>query len=379
MGDKKIRVCHFSSVHPINDTRVFHRECVWLAADFDVTLIAIGSFTGRLQGVNIISVPKPKSRLKRILQTTFAVYRLARDQQADIYHFHDPEMIPFAWLLKLRGKKVIYDIHENTTESMKDKPWLPLKGFFIWLYLRFDALAARSFEMILAEKSYIGVYRRRYPKKEATLVRNYAPANLLAPYVQLNRQVEQQEVRIFYMGSIDRFYCCKEMLESIYLLNKQGIHASLTLIGWAEPQTFAEIQALPFLDQIRDKITFTGYLPITEGYKLSRSFHLGYSFVSDNLNVSQSLPRKMYEYMHIGLPVVSSGHKLYKDLVETYDLGVCVNNNTGVEIARAVASLVASKDYLNKLAASNVKAAQAHFNWESEFTELQKLYKRLTH
>ena len=36
------KVCHFSSVHHVWDTRVFYRECVSLAKEFDVTLIAIG-------------------------------------------------------------------------------------------------------------------------------------------------------------------------------------------------------------------------------------------------------------------------------------------------------------------------------------------------
>jgi len=45
---KKVKVCHFSSVHKIDDTRVFYRECVSLAQDFDVTFIGIGDFTGTI-------------------------------------------------------------------------------------------------------------------------------------------------------------------------------------------------------------------------------------------------------------------------------------------------------------------------------------------
>lgn len=377
MDNKRLKVCHFSSVHHINDTRVFHRECVWLAKEYDVTLIAIGQFNGIREGVNIISVPKPDSRIRRILRTTLDVYRLAKAQDADVYHFHDPELIPLAWLLKRKGKKVIYDIHENVTESMKDKSWLPLKWLFIWLYLRFDALAASAFSLVLAEQSYINVYQRRYPAQKLTLTRNYAPAKLLEPYIQMNREVNGNEVRIFYMGTVEPLYCCMEMLESVYLLNKQGVNASLTLIGWTHPNVLAQIEALPYINSIRGKVTFAGSKDIRDGYALSRSFHIGYSFVSDNLNVSQSLPRKMYEYMHIGLPVISSGHKLYKDLVETYALGLCVNNNTGVEIAQAVKAMLGNKGYLNQLAKNNIEAAQQHFNWETEYDELVKLYRSL--
>ncbi|MES2690382.1 MAG: glycosyltransferase [Bacteroidota bacterium] len=377
MSEKKSRVCHFSSVHHINDTRVFYRECVWLAKEYDVSLVAIGKFTGKRDGVSVTGIPKPASRLKRIFGTTHQVYKVARSQHADLYHFHDPELIPFALLLKWSGKKVVYDIHENITESLKDKKWLMFKGLFTWLYLRFDALAARYFTLILAEESYLKVYKRRYPKKETSLVRNYAPSALLKPFVQLNRMVSGNKVKLFYMGSIDSLYCCKEMLEAVYLLNKQGIDAEITMVGWIEPNTQHEMQTWLFMKEIRHKVTMTGYMEIEQGYELSKGFHIGLSFVSDNLNVSQSLPRKMYEYMHIGLPVISSGHLLYKQLVETHALGLCVNNNTAVEISKAIKQLMESGAYLNQLAQNNVKAAATHFNWETEYGQLDRVYSQL--
>lgn len=374
----RLHICHFSSVHNQNDTRVFYRECVWLAHDFEVTLIAIGRLSGKKDGVTLVGLPKPASRIKRMLHTTREVYRLAKAADADIYHFHDPELIPFAWLLKRRGKQVVYDIHENVTESLKEKRWLPLKGLFTWLYRRFESIAARHFHFVLAEHSYEKVYHRRYPNKAVTLVRNFAPEGLFAPFVQTQRAVQGNTVRIFYMGSIEAQYCYAPMLEAIALLNSQGVNAHLTMIGWFDENTRQAIDKLPFIGQLQDKVTLTGFMEMEAGYALSRECNLGFSFVSDNLNVSQSFPRKMYEYMHIGLPVISSGHALYKNMVETHALGVCVNTNTGAEIAQAVKQLMQSGDYLNTLAQNNLKAARGHFRWEDEYHKLQALYRQLS-
>lgn len=371
---KKIKVCHFSSVHNLSDTRVFYRECTWLAQDFDVTLIAIGNKTETINNVKLIGVEKPVSRLKRILHTTRQVYKLAKQQNADIYHFHDPELIPFGWLLKTQGKKVIYDIHENVTESLKAKNWLPLKGLFIKIYLWFDALAARNFKLILAEKSYVKVYRFRYPKKQFALIRNYASNSQLKPFINTNREAKNNIINLFYMGSIDEQYCCKQMLEALAILNNQGVNAHLKMIGWIDPKIKQEMQTWPFMEAIKNKLLFTGFLDMQAGYKLSQDCHLGLSFVSDNLNVSQSIPRKMYEYMHIGLPVVSSSHLLYKNMVETHALGLCVNNNSAIEIANTIIAMAKSGNYLNTLAQNNLKAAQQHFNWETEYQTLKNLY-----
>lgn len=374
---RRLHICHFSSVHNQNDTRVYYRECAWLAHDFEVTLIAIGKVSGLKDGVRLMGLPKPTSRLRRILHTTREAYRLARAANADIYHFHDPELIPFAWLLKRKGKQVIYDIHENVTESLKEKRWLPLKSVFTWLYRRFESIAARHFHFVLAEQSYEAVYRRRYPNKAVTLIRNYAPETLMRPFVQTQRAATGKAVRIFYMGSIETQYCYRPMLESIALLNRNGIDAHLTMIGWYDEGTRRAIDALPFMAEIKDKVALTGFMEVEAGYALSRGCNIGYSFVADNLNVSQSFPRKMYEYMHIGLPVISSGHLLYKNMVETHALGLCVNTNTGAEIAQAVTSLLASGDYLNTLAANNLKAAHQHFRWEVEYERLKALYLQL--
>src|SRR5574343_513539 len=350
---KRIKICHFSSVHNQTDTRVFYRECAWLAKQFDVTLIAIGNFSGQKEGVQLIGLPKPTSRLKRLLHTTRLVYKLAKQQQADIYHFHDPELIPFAWLLSVQGKKVVYDIHETVTESLKDKSWLPLKGLVSKLYLVFEILAANRFELVLAESSYVPVYRRRFPNKTLHLVRNFAPAKLLQAFINTNRATHNNQVRIFYMGSIDQLYAHKPMLEALALLRKQGVDATLKLIGWYSPETLAEIKSWPFWNEIKDHVYMPGFMEVNRGYEHSLDCNLAFSFVSDNLNVAQSFPRKMYEYMHVSLPVITSGHLLYKQMVETHALGISVAHNTAVEIAQAVTQLIQSGEYLNTLAQNN--------------------------
>ncbi|MFN5921352.1 MAG: hypothetical protein ACK45I_08640, partial [Bacteroidota bacterium] len=121
----RTRICHFASVHTTDDTRVFHRECVSMARYFDVHLIAIGKQSGLIHGVHVTAVPTPKTRLHRLLFTTWVVFLKALRVNARIYHIHDAELLPFGILLSLLGKKVIYDIHENTYEDIRHKPWIP--------------------------------------------------------------------------------------------------------------------------------------------------------------------------------------------------------------------------------------------------------------
>lgn len=89
----KYKVCHFTTVHSINDGRIFFKECTSLAANgFDVTLIACGdkAFEDVKNGVKRILLKVPvKNRLQRFFKRSKAVYKKALEVDADIYHFQN--------------------------------------------------------------------------------------------------------------------------------------------------------------------------------------------------------------------------------------------------------------------------------------------------
>ena len=110
-NDQQKKVCILTSVHSVSDTRIFHKQAkTLLQAGYDVTLIVQHDREEMVAGVKILPLEKPSNRLSRMLGTSWQVWRKAVKQKADIYHFHDPELIPVGLLLKSQGKKVIYDV-----------------------------------------------------------------------------------------------------------------------------------------------------------------------------------------------------------------------------------------------------------------------------
>src|SRR5438876_450248 len=119
------KICMLSSARPATEHRMLPKQAVSLArAGYRVSIVAPHPHDDVLFGIAIKAVRKCTSRTARVVLAA-SVYREALRQRADIYHLHDTGLIPVGWLLKLRGKHVIYDVREDTPAYVSDQYWIP--------------------------------------------------------------------------------------------------------------------------------------------------------------------------------------------------------------------------------------------------------------
>ena len=104
----KLQITHLTSAHPRYDTRIFVKECCSLAKvdNYQVSLVvADGLGDEEKNGVDICDVGKIEGRLNRIFKTSKKVLQKAIELDSDIYHLHDPELMPVGLKLKKLGKR----------------------------------------------------------------------------------------------------------------------------------------------------------------------------------------------------------------------------------------------------------------------------------
>ena len=191
-----MRVIHLTSVHPWNDNRIFHKECVSLAQKgFDVFLIAPATEKKVVNDVHIIPLSEVKSRLLRILVQPIRLFFKGMQLEGDIYHFHDPELIPVALFLRLFRKNVIYDIHEDNISVIQARPSIPwfFRNLLVIIVRIVEWLAQKCMHIIIAE-SY---YKRRF--KNGLIIKNYP---LLHNKINLNENNISVTNAIIYTGKI---------------------------------------------------------------------------------------------------------------------------------------------------------------------------------
>ncbi|HJP40147.1 MAG TPA: glycosyltransferase, partial [Dehalococcoidia bacterium] len=125
-ADGRRRLAILTSVHPPLDMRVFDRQARSMAAaGWDVLLIAPGAPAGTKDGVRFASLPTFGGRLGRPLRWPVLLWK-ALHARPDIYHFHDPELLPLGVVLRwLSRRPVVYDSHEFLVEDIRGKHWIP--------------------------------------------------------------------------------------------------------------------------------------------------------------------------------------------------------------------------------------------------------------
>jgi glycosyltransferase involved in cell wall biosynthesis len=376
---KNIRVCHFSSVHSIHDTRVFSRECVSLAKYFDVTLIAIGNFSGQKQGVRIIGIPLAKTKLERFFGTTFKVFVSAIKTEADIFHIHDAEMLPFALVLGLLGKNVVYDIHENTKQDILLKPWLKqdLKAKAARMY---DALLKFSSRFVhyipvVANDQFLPIFHVKH--KQYTVIQNFADVDEMRKYKVEDRLILPDN-HIFYVGMIkDMYYDFNVLIEAVHQLKQKGFIVFVHAVGYFGANVKHDFEDNKYWHEVKEQIHFYGKLSMDSAYKISMQCKLGICLKNQPEEILVSHERKFFEYMAVALPSVFCQSKIYKDINDKYKIGEAIDLKSAEQMALAIQIILSNDDEYRLMQANCIKASEEKYNWKSQERILVNVYKRL--
>ena len=228
----QIKVVHLTSVHRPFDVRIFHKECMTLAkAGYEVVLIAPHQGDQTFNKVRTRMVPQPRSRLERMIRTTWQIFRAALNERANVYHFHDPELIPVGLLLRLLGKRVVYDAHEEVPKQILSKYWIPpwLRGWVADLAGAAELLGGLSFDAVVAATPAIG---KRFPREKTFVVQNFPIPDELAS--DGFASYAERPFTVTYIGGMSAVRGIKEIIHAIDII-PESLRVRLVLAGAFDP------------------------------------------------------------------------------------------------------------------------------------------------
>jgi glycosyltransferase involved in cell wall biosynthesis len=361
-------------VHSAFDIRIFEKECRSLAqAGYQVTLVAPHLRDEEAGGVHVHAIPEARGRLSRMTRTVWRVYREAVRRPAEVYHFHDPELIPAGLLLKAKGKRVIYDIHEDVPRQILQKFYLPRwsRRPISWLAERTENTACRCFSGLVAATPAIA--ERFKPLNSSTLViHNFPRVRELLPSVV--GPWNQRASSVAYIGSIFPNRGVREVIAAMDLL-PETLNPTLKLAGWFSPTNFQdELARLPGWR----KVEFLGLLDRAGVANTLGCVRAGLVSLLPAPNHLRSIPIKLFEYMSAGVPVIASDFPLWRDIVGGAGCGLLVDPLNPQAIADAIAYVLNHPEEAETMGRRGREAVENHYNWEIEERKLLRFYAGLT-
>lgn len=362
-----MKICHLTSVHNRYDPRILLKECSSLAKNsgYNVNLVVANGLKDEVYNhVNIIDVGKPKGRIYRVFISTLKVLKKAIKLRANLYHFHDPELIYAGIILRLLGKKVVYDIHEDYYTAIRQRKYLNKRfAFFIAFLFRFyERGFSTFFKIIIAEK----YYKEKFPRSLQIL--NY-PIGFNLAFTE--REIVSKKKELLYTGVLSEDRGAYNIARLIQ--NTSDIY--ITCIGFCRKNIADKMFEIA---GDNDRLTLIGidkYTPFAEIIKMynQKNWLAGIALMPETPHYKKKELTKFFEYMNAQLPIICSNINHWEELVSNTQTGIAVNPLDYEKIQEVVTELKENKLYFSKIV-DNCKKASLDYSWANEEAKLLLFY-----
>ena len=370
-----IRVCHISTVHPDNDVRIVQRECGTLAqAGYDVHLVIPTDRVRVENGVTFHPVRTPRSRVFRMLLAPWTALRTALRTRAEIFHFHDPEFLPAAFVLRwLFRKPVVYDVHEAVAGQILNKTWIPgplRRPVSLW-YRVVERCLTPGLKFVLANERSVPDY-----PPTAYLVRNF-PRLREPERVAAAVSKRPQPPLLIYLGAVSEERGALVYIRLAGELARRGRDFRMMIIGQMWPPFDRTMRAEIDAQKVSDRVTFHGRMENSQAMEHVAQATIGLSLLLPNPNTLVALATKILEYMMAGTPVLASNFPHWETYVTGERSGLAVDPTRMDDIVRACEQLLDDPAELDAMGARGAAAVRTRFNWSTEFAVLHRCYQNL--
>lgn len=372
-----MRVAHICIIHRPLDTRVFCKECRTLAAaGHDVHLLAPEPPSACMDGVRFHPLTRARPNAWSVLKSAAGACRKAASLGADVYHIHEPALIPAGVVLKLAGSKVVYDVHEDAPQQARlvgMNKGRPLWGWFASLvWSSFEVLAKWFLDAFVCATPAIA---RKFAPAKTVVVYNYP---MVEDFPQAQRRggpapYADRANHVLYAGGISATRGIREMVEAVDLL-PESLRARLILLGrFAPPELEEQVRQLPGWR----KVDFRGWQSREDLLRAFTQARVGLVLFHPAPNHREALPNKLFETMAAGIPVVASDFPLWRRLVESSGCGLVVDPLDASAVARAIQYLLEHPKEAEAMGRRGQEAVSTRYNWAGEAEKLLALYRSL--
>jgi glycosyltransferase involved in cell wall biosynthesis len=363
-------ICIVAPVHYYDDVRVFQKQAVSLATDsYNVKLYARAKSDLIKNNIQVIATPTFKGRIKRFLFLPVLVIKLLRDK-SDVYLLHNPDTLPLLFILKLFGRKVVYDTHEDFSKRILMRGWLPqvLRPFFAKLIESLERVAyLLSDAFIVTQSALVKKYgKESFLVENAPIVTNELLQKVEESYVANELSKIKAGLRLVYVGGISIDRGIIDTLNGLSIINLE-FPCQLVLIGPASTELLSEME-----EHIAWKyVSYKGVLPQCDAFSWIRCSDVGLIWLRDIGDYSETSPNKLFEYGAMGIPFIATNFKLWHSRLSEYNSGVFIEPESIVDFVNGVQFLYDNSEVRQQMGYNGNSFVHDKYNWSIEYRKFK--------
>ena len=291
--------------------------------------------------------------------------------KADVLVSNDLDtLLPNYIISKLRTTELVYDTHELFcevpelhTNIVKKKIWKRLER---WIFPKLK-------HVFTVNDSIAKIYRDEY-NVTVNVVRNIPLLSSQNNFIGVSREElglpENKKIILLQGAGINMDRGAEEAVQSMQFVND----AVLLIIGSGD--------VIPVLKQmvidlkLNEKVKLIGKVPFEKLLQYTHHADIGLTLDKDtNVNYRFSLPNKLFDYIHAGVPVLASNLVEVKKIIDHYMVGDCIESHSPKHIADKL-NFIFADDTTLQIWKKNSKIVANNLNWEQEELKLFEVYKK---
>ncbi|MFC2112607.1 glycosyltransferase [Bacteroidota bacterium] len=296
----------------------------------------------------------------------FRLFLLLLFRKADLLLSNDLDTLLACFLAsRIKGWPLVYDSHEYFTEVPELAGRKCARN--TWKRIEKRLLPRLRFSYTVS-RSVANAYRELYGI-EMEVIRNLPLTEREEPRRPDLLECGPQRI-IIYQGALNVGRGLELMISAMQYLDNYQLQI------YGEGDLSAQLRQLSGELKLDDRITFLGRIPPEELKEHTRQASLGISLEEDmGLSYRYSLPNKLFDYIHAGIPVLVSDLPEMKKVVEDYSIGQVLNEREPENLAKQVKDMMDS-DELRMEWKKNLRKASSDLCWENEEGKLSDLFRK---
>ncbi len=280
-------------------------------------------------------------------------------QKADLLVSNDLDtLLPNFLVHKIKRTPIVFDSHEYFTQT----PEVIHRPFVRKFWKQLEKLIVpRLKDCITVNESIANLFRNEY-KVDFKVVRNIPlkkEFSVLPSRHELGLP-DDRKIILLQGAGINIQRGAEEAVEAMQYTE----NSILLIIGGGD--VLPVLKAISTKLNLEDKVIF---IPIQTPEKLfayTCNSDLGLTLDKDtNINYRYSLPNKLFDYIHAGIPVLASPLFEIKKIIEHYQIGDLIENHEPKHIAAKINSMLSNKARYETWRVNLARTA-TELNWEKE-------------